>query len=297
HRDPAHRGVDVALDEVEDRRLVGRRGADRGQAVGAAQDDVHDAAEEQHPPEEGHVTDGEIDLAEQQDKDLGHGQDHVDGALLEEVHQVARAQKGVLGGGDLEDGGDGHQADNDGDDPAVAAPDPQPPAPQVLTQGLGGELGRLGKSDLPGRRQGRFRLGDDGHRRLRFRDRRVVLDGCHGYACLPFTVADRPSDRPEPPVVMYSTVLCRSKPDAGPSTTIRPRWSTAIRSATSKMSLRLCEITITASPRSRSRRTRSSTIRVWTTPRAAVGSSKSTTLEFHITALATATDWRWPPES
>ena len=102
---------------------------------------------------------------------------------------------------------------------------------------------------------------------------------------------------PELPVVMYSTVLCRSKPDTGPSATIRPRWSTAIRSATSNTSLRLWEITITARPRSRSRRTRSSTIRVWTTPRAAVGSSSSTTFEFHITALATATDWRWPPES
>ena len=33
------------------------------------------------------------------------------------------------------------------------------------------------------------------------------------------------------------------------------------------------------------------------TPRAAVGSSMITSFEFHITALATATDWRWPPES
>ena len=96
---------------------------------------------------------------------------------------------------------------------------------------------------------------------------------------------------------MYSITLCRSNPATGPSATIRPRWSTAIRSATSKTSLRLWEITITARPRSRSRRTRSSTIRVWTTPSAAVGSSRSTTLEFHITALATATDWRCPPES
>ncbi len=28
-----------------------------------------------------------------------------------------------------------------------------------------------------------------------------------------------------------------------------------------------------------------------------MGSSRITRREFHITALATATDWRWPPES
>ena len=37
--------------------------------------------------------------------------------------------------------------------------------------------------------------------------------------------------------------------------------------------------------------------RVCATPSAAVGSSRMTSLEFHCTALATATDCRWPPES
>ena len=50
-------------------------------------------------------------------------------------------------------------------------------------------------------------------------------------------------------------------------------------------------------PRSASRRTSSSTIFVWATPSAAVGSSMMTSFEFHSTALAIATDWRWPPES
>ena len=67
-------------------------------------------------------------------------------------------------------------------------------------------------------------------------------------------------------------------------------------SATSKMSWRLCEISTTARPCSPRRSTRSSTCWVCATPSAAVGSSRITTREFHITALATATDWRWPPE-
>src|SRR5439155_1401231 len=109
-----------------------------------------------------------------------------------------------------------------------------------------------------------------------------------------------PAPQPEPlvpPLVMYWTTRWRSKADAASWITIRPRYRTAMRSATSNTSFKLWEITITARPRSRRRRTRSSTIFVWTTPRAAVGSSSSTSLEFHITAFATATDCRWPPES
>ena len=50
------------------------------------------------------------------------------------------------------------------------------------------------------------------------------------------------------------------------------------RSATSKMSCRLCEMSMTASPCSPEARTRSSTCRVWATPSAAVGSSRITSL-------------------
>ena len=77
---------------------------------------------------------------------------------------------------------------------------------------------------------------------------------------------------------------------------LRPRRSTVIRSATSKTSCRLCEMITTARPCSARRLTSSSTCRVWATPSAAVGSSRITSREFHITARATATDWRWPPE-
>ena len=78
--------------------------------------------------------------------------------------------------------------------------------------------------------------------------------------------------------------------------TLRPSRSTVIRSAASKMSWRLWEMRTTASPCSASRRTRSSTCRVWATPSAAVGSSRMTMREFHITARPIATDWRWPPD-
>ena len=69
-----------------------------------------------------------------------------------------------------------------------------------------------------------------------------------------------------------------------------------MRSATSKTSGMLWLISTTARPRSRTRRMRSSTLRVWTTPSAAVGSSMKTTLLAHVTARLTATPWRWPPD-
>ena len=53
----------------------------------------------------------------------------------------------------------------------------------------------------------------------------------------------------------------------------------------------------TPRPCSPSRRTSASTCSVCATPSAAVGSSRMTSFEFHCTAFATATDWRWPPES
>ena len=52
----------------------------------------------------------------------------------------------------------------------------------------------------------------------------------------------------------------------------------------------------TARPCSASRRTSSSTCWVCATPSAAVGSSRITTREFHITARPIATDCRWPPD-
>ena len=81
------------------------------------------------------------------------------------------------------------------------------------------------------------------------------------------------------------------------SPAVRPRRSTTIRSATSKTSARLWLITTTPSPRSRRRLISSSTWAVWGTPSAAVGSSSITTLGSPSSDRATATCWRWPPES
>src|SRR5260370_6221414 len=79
--------------------------------------------------------------------------------------------------------------------------------------------------------------------------------------------------------------------------TRRPRRKTIMRSATVNTSDRLCEMSTTASPRSRNWTMSRSTIAVCSTPKEAVGSSRSTTFDPHKTARLTATDCRCPPES
>src|SRR5437764_4238301 len=76
-----------------------------------------------------------------------------------------------------------------------------------------------------------------------------------------------------------------------------PSRSTSIRSATSRTSGMLWLMYTTEIPRSATRRITSWTCRRCNTPRAAVGSSRSTTLDAHTTDRATATAWRWPPDS
>ena len=56
------------------------------------------------------------------------------------------------------------------------------------------------------------------------------------------------------------------------------------------------EIRTTAMPLSRTRRMVSSTFFVWTTPRAAVGSSRKTILLAHAMERTMAICWRWPPD-
>ena len=99
------------------------------------------------------------------------------------------------------------------------------------------------------------------------------------------------------PAVIACTTSCCVVASRSKRPALRPRRSTVIRSATAKTSWRLCEIRMTARPCSASRLTSASTCSVCATPSAAVGSSRITSFEFHITARATATDWRWPPES
>ena len=78
---------------------------------------------------------------------------------------------------------------------------------------------------------------------------------------------------------------------------LRPRRSTATRSATACTSAMLWLIMITPCPRSRSRSTRLSTSAVWATPSAAVGSSRMMIFGSPSSDRAIATVWRWPPDS
>ena len=47
-------------------------------------------------PDGADVADGQVDLAEQQGEDLGHGQHHEHRTLLEEVHDVAGGEEDVV---------------------------------------------------------------------------------------------------------------------------------------------------------------------------------------------------------
>ena len=71
-----------------------------------------------------------------------------------------------------------------------------------------------------------------------------------------------------------------------------PSRSTSIRSATSKTSGMLWLISTTERPCSRTRLIWSRTLRVCTTPSAAVGSSMNTTFFAHVTARQIAMPWR-----
>ena len=70
-----------------------------------------------------------------------------------------------------------------------------------------------------------------------------------------------------------------------------------MRSATSNTCGMLWLIRITGMPESRTLRISSSTCADSLTPSAAVGSSRMITFEPNAAARATATPWRWPPES
>src|SRR6185369_9642568 len=155
----------------------------------------------------------------------------------------------------------------------VAGADAGPPAPAVVGEGL---VGRVGDPDG-------------------CRVRRV--DGWCGGAHTVTSAWTAPGTFDRAPAVIASTTCVWVTSVRLYSATFWPRRRTVMVSATSKMSCRLWEIRTTARPCSPRRLTRSRTWRVCATPSAAVGSSRITTFEFHMTALATATDWRWPPDS
>ena len=117
----------------------------------------HDAAE---PHDQ---ADGQVDLSEQQGEDLSHRQQHVHGALLEEVDQVLRRQE--LRVRDLEADGDHHEAQDDRQDAAVTTADPDATrpgstAPSVWAMSSARDIGR-GDLGVEGQ-VGRHRAGRPG---------------------------------------------------------------------------------------------------------------------------------------
>src|SRR5699024_10804432 len=190
-------------------------------------------------------------LHEQQTKHRSHPKQHEHRGLHQEVDQVTSGQ--VLLVEDLEDDRDEDEAAEDGQDPGLTAADPLPGQVHVLP-----------------------------HPEL-FRGFSVL-----GGVCWCRVRAHRSSStlRLVSPVVIRSTTIAWLVWAAGRTSTSRPCRMTAIRSATSNTSSRLCEPSSTACPRSTSVRTRSRTIRVCATPSAAVGSSMITSSDCHSTALA-----------
>ena len=213
-------------------------------------------------PQADHRADGrvepdrQVDLAEQQHEDLRHAEQDERHALGHQVDQVARGkEQRVL---DLEEHHDRDQAEDDRQRAALPVPDPPPPDARVLADGVRpsaraatagrGQVGGLRRRSAgPGpARSRRWRPGPA--RRCRSRMTWLSLPCRWPRAAIPHGLAAAVADPGRRPVVISSTADCVSKSEAGPTAASRPRYSTAIRSATWKTSVRLCEITSTAVP-------------------------------------------------
>src|SRR5579864_1771329 len=211
------------------------------------------------------VADRQVDLAEQEDEDDAVRQHRRAGHLDDDVAEVlGREEVRRL---EAEEDDDEDERDDDREDAQVARADV-----------------RRRAAKQPGQPGGLFL----------FRSRAPVLaddldvGGRHAGAAvagIPETFVGRPA------VIAWTTSCCVVL-SRWNTPTFLPRRSTVIRCAVSKTSWRLCEMMTTARPCSASRRTSASTCSVCATPRAAVGSSRTTSFEFHITARATATDCR-----
>src|SRR6266508_3843216 len=202
-----------------------------------------------------------VDVADPQDQHHPDRDGPGPGELREQVGEVAGGEEAVVG--DPEDRPDDRDADDhrQGAELALgqAAPEAGPGA---------GQAGLLG--DQPGVEVG------DGHGSL------TSVGSCSSPALAPVIAATTSSE-----------LVCL----ASRTPTCRPSRSTTMVSATANTSARLWLITTTARPCSRRVRISSRTCAVWATPRAAVGSSSSTTLGSPSIDRAIATPCRWPPDS
>ena len=219
----------------------------------------------------GEIADREVDLAEQQHVDDAVGEHRRAGRLGDQVDEVDRGEE--VRRRQPEDEDDDDLADDDRERAEVARAQVEPPA---LIEPGEAALGAAPPPAAAERGPARRHRQSSRRRLRRRRDARHLRRRAGG---------DRLDDR----------LLRRRAPVEQADVPAEP--NTVIRSAVSNTSWRLCEMRITARPCSPSRRTSASTCSVCATPRAAVGSSRMTSFEFHWTAFATATDCRWPPES
>jgi hypothetical protein len=90
--------------------------------------------------------DRQVDLAQQQDERLRHGNRDDPPCLRHQVGDVGRRQEGRLP--DLEVGPQDDQADDDGQGAALTSADLAQPDPGVLAQGLGQHLRRGRQRDV-----------------------------------------------------------------------------------------------------------------------------------------------------
>ena len=125
------------------------KGDDDGGADGPA-GALFDELGHDHAAEAGDEPCGEVDLAQQQDEDLGHGQQHVHRALDEEVDQVPGREE--LGVERLEQDGDDEKPADDREGAGVPATDAQDPGADVLAEALSDELGGGDEGGLVDRR-------------------------------------------------------------------------------------------------------------------------------------------------
>src|SRR5262249_44878301 len=221
----------------------------------------------------GEIADRQVDLAEQQHEGDAEGEHRGSGGLLDQVDEVDGREEVRRREG--EDDDDDDLAEDDRHRAEIARPEVEPgPLPQP-----GDPAGKLFLLERRRSTVGPDDVGGAAH-----------ASGTPAGDAIPATFVGTPA-------VIASTIVCCVVVRRSNTPTSRPRRRTVIRSAVSKTSWRLCEMSTTASPCSPSRRTSASTWRVCATPSAAVGSSRMTSFEFHCTALATATDCRWPPES
>src|SRR5256885_7039553 len=79
------------------------------------------------------VPDREIDLAEEDDEDLAHGQDHENSALLKEVDEISRREEHVIGADRLENDGNDEQGEDDRQDTAIPAADAREPGAEPFS--------------------------------------------------------------------------------------------------------------------------------------------------------------------